>query len=251
MFKMVNNLSKKTLIPGILTICLFFMFGVFTLNATNNAPVEIEADVISYDSAKGKMQAEGNVKITQGNSIATAQKAEYDMNTADGYLSGGVNAVKDDSKIIANEVYLYDSSNRILAKGSVIVTRGENRVMGPIVDYYVSRGYVKVPSNARIENKDGIVTSDNLEAYLDDQKVTALGNVHVVSSVHELDAVADKANYFGLPKEQSKIIFTGNARVIQRGNTVTGHLLTVDLNDNSVKAEGDRPKVIFTPKSNG
>ncbi|MDL2281300.1 organic solvent tolerance protein OstA [Selenomonadales bacterium OttesenSCG-928-I06] len=248
---MVNNLPKKVIVPGVLAVFLFFIFGVFTLNIANNAPVEIEADVISYDSAKGTMQAEGNVKITQGNSVATAQKAEYDMNTAKGYLSGGVNAVRDDSTIIANEVYSYDSNNRILAKGSVVVTRGENRVIGPIVDYYVSRGYVKVPSNARLENKDGIVTSDMLEAYLDEQKITALGNVRVISSVHELDAIADKADYFGLPKEESEIIFTGNARVTQRGNTVTGHLLTVDLNDNSVKAEGDRPKVIFTPKSKG
>jgi lipopolysaccharide export system protein LptA len=246
--KIKSARSKKILVLGILAVFLFSIVGVFTFNSANS-PVEIEADVISYDSAKGVVQAEGSVKITQGSSVATAQKAEYNIDTAEGYLSGGVNAVRDDSTIIANEVYSYDSNNRILAKGSVVVTRGENSIFGPVVDYYVSRGYVRVSSGARFENKDSYLTANAMEAYLDEQKIIALGNVHVVSFVHELDAVADKADYFGLPKEQSKIILIGNAKVIQKGNTVAGHLLTVNLNDNSVKAEGDRPKAIFTPQA--
>ncbi|BBB91579.1 MAG TPA: LptA/OstA family protein [Methylomusa anaerophila] len=212
-----------------------------------NSPVEMVADTIEYDSVNGIMTAAGNVTITQEKSIITGTRAEYNVKTKEGYITGGVKAVKDDATLIAAEVRSYDSNTRLVAAGDAVLTKGENRVYGPQVDYYIDRQYAIVPSNARLETTDGIMTTDKLEAYLNEDRAVGTGHVHIVSEARQLDATADEAVYYGQPKGDSKIVLSGNARAIQEGNTLTGKTVTIRLDNKVVDAQG-RSRLVVTPK---
>ncbi len=213
--------------------------------AVGNEPIDLVADTIEYDSVRGVMIATGNVKLVQGKSMMTGAQAEYNVKTQETYIHGGVKVVKEDAVLVAQEVRGYDN-NHLIAAGEPVLTKGENRLAGPKIDYYADKGYALVEGWARMDTVDGVITGNRLEAFTQEERVVIDGNVHVVSETRKLDAVSDHAVYYG-KKGEGRAVLTGNARAIQDGNTLTGNSLTIYMDDKAMDAQG-RSKLVVIPK---
>lgn len=211
-------------------------------------PVELVADTIDYDSKQGVINATGTVRITQGQAIITGAKAEYNTNSQEGRITGGVKAVNQDATLTAAEVQTYKNNTYLVAIGDAVLTKGENRLTGPRVEYTADTQYALVPQNGKIEMPDGTMIADKIEAFLPENSATGTGSVHIVSPVRNLDATANTATYYGDPKGQSKVILNGNARAIQDGNVLTGETLTLRLDEKAMDSQGGRSKLVITPK---
>ncbi|MDR1702988.1 MAG: organic solvent tolerance protein OstA [Sporomusaceae bacterium] len=212
------------------------------------APVQLEADTITYSNKDGLVEATGNVKITQNDSVITAGWVEYNTNTSEGRMRGGVRAVMADASLTADEVRSVGGNEQIFAVGNVVLIKGENTLTGDEIEYHPAAEYVLVPAPARIETKDAVMTANRLEAFLREERAVGTGNVHIVSAARNLDATANQATYYGLPQEAAKVILTGNVRVVEGVNILTGENLTVALNEKEIEANGGRPRLVFTPQ---
>jgi lipopolysaccharide export system protein LptA len=209
-------------------------------------PVELSADSIEYDSAQGILTAAGNVKMVQDNAVMTGNHAWYNAKTKEGVVSGNVKAVKGDATLVAEEVHSYDNTH-LVATGHPVLTKGEDKLIGPQVDYYTDRQYANVSGGAELTTADGVITAQQIESYFAENKAVAKGNVHINSAPRHLDATADQAVYYG-QKGQGKAVLTGNARAVQDGNVLTGNTLTIYLDNKQLDASG-RCKLVVVPKS--
>ena len=214
--------------------------------AKGNSPVEIVADTIEYDSAKGLIIAQGSVVITRNTGVMTGARVEYNEKTRDSHMTGGVKAVDGDMTLTAAEVRSRNDTDMV-ATGDVVLVKGTSTLTGPVVEYYSERQYARVPRDGRVETADGTMTADLIEAFLDRESAVGVGHVHVVSPPRQLDATADEGVYYGQPKGQSKVILTGHARALQEGNLLTGETMTIRLDDKAMDSQG-RSRLVVIPK---
>ena len=212
----------------------------------SNGPIEIVADTIEYNSVQGLITATGSVVITRNTGVMTAAKAVYNEKTKDSHLTGGVKAVDGDATLTSAELRSHND-NHLIAIGDVVLTKGQSKLTGPVVEYFSERQYAKVPNDGRIETPDGVMTADFIEAFLDKESAVGVGHVHVVSPARQLDATSDEGVYFGQPKGQSKVVLTGNARALQEGNLLTGETMTIRLDEKAMDSQG-RSRLVVTPK---
>jgi len=230
-----------------MTLALVLSFGIVSYGyAASNKPVELAADTIEYDSVKGIMVAQGNVRMVQENTIMTGTNAEYNSNTKEAHVYGGVRVVKDDATLSAEEVNSYDNVHMI-ASGDPVLTKGESKLTGPKIDYYSDRQYALVTEWANLHTPDGNMTANQIEAFFNEDRAVAQGNVHIVSEARNMDATSDQAVYYGSKEQQGKTVLTGNARAVQDGNVLTGNTLTLYLDNKVIDVQG-RSKLVITPQ---
>ena len=125
--------------------------------------------------------------------------------------------------------------DHMIASGSVVATKADKTLTGPVVEYFADRQYMIVPSSAKVVMKDGVFTSDKMEAYLNEDHLIGTGNVHIVSAPRNLEAFGDQADYYG--KEDGKVILTGNAVATQDNNTLKSNRLTLYLADGQAEVK--------------
>jgi lipopolysaccharide export system protein LptA len=230
-----------------ITLGLVLSLSVISYSyAASNKPVELAADTIEYDSVKGVMVAQGNVRMVQENAVMTGTNAEYNSKTKEAHVYGGVKVVQEDATLLAQEVKSYDN-NHLVAIGSPILTKGSSRLDGPQNDYYSDRQYAVVNGWARLETEDSTLTANQIESFFSEDRAVAQGNVHIVSDARKLDAVSDHAVYYGSKEQQGKTILTGNARAVQDGNVLTGNTLTLYMDNKVIDVQG-RSKLVITPQ---
>lgn len=235
----------KKIYKGLFITLLVSFAMMTTIFAAQNKPVELSADTIEYDSVKGVMVAQGNVRMTQDGAVMTGAAAEYNSKSKEAYIYGGVRVVKEDAILVANEVRSYDNTH-IVAQGQPVLTKGDNVLVGPKIDYYTDKEYAIVPGGAKLTTTDGVITANQIEAFMKEERAVAEGNVHIVSDTRKLDAVSDHAVYYG-KKGDGKAILTGNARAVQDGNVLTGNVLTIYMDEKAMDSQG-RSKLVVTPK---
>lgn len=247
---MRNNCWRNIVAAGLVVaaVSLGGLYAAAEPASQPKTPVELVADTIDYDAKQGIINANGSVRITQGDAVITGAKAEYNTKSQEGRVTGGVQAVNKDATLTAAEVQTYQNNNYLIALGEAVLTKGENRLTGPKVEYFADKQYAIVPQNGKIEMPDGTMTADKIEAFLQENSATGTGSVHVVSPARNLDATSDLATYYGEPKGQSKVILSGNARAIQDGNVLTGETLTLRLDEKAMDSQGGRSKLVITPK---
>ncbi len=233
----------------IVHITLGFVLSLSVISysyAASNKPVELSADTIEYDSVKGVMTAQGNVRMVQENAVMTGTNAEYNSKTKEAHVYGGVKVVQEDATLLAEEVKSYDN-NHLVAIGNPILTKGSSRLDGPQIDYYSDKQYAIVNGWARLQTEDSILTANQIESFFGEDRAVAQGDVHIVSDVRKLDAVADHAVYYGSKEQQGKTVLTGNARAVQEGNVLTGNTLTLFMDNKVIDVQG-RSKLVITPQ---
>lgn len=237
---MMSNLVKMSL-------ALVLSFGVVSYGyAASNQPIELAADSIEYDSVKGIMTAQGNVRMVQENTVMTGSNAEYNSKSKEAHVTGGVHVVKDDATLSAEEVTSYDNVHMI-ATGYPVLTKGDSRLAGPKIDYYSDKQYALITEWASLHTSDANMTANQIEAFFNEDRAVAEGNVHIVSETRNMDATSDHAVYYGGKEQQGKTVLTGNARAVQDGNVLTGNILTLYLDNKLIDVQG-RSKLVITPQ---
>lgn len=239
----------KQVISGLAVVAVLSLFGAGArIEATQQQPVEMDADTIEYNSTSGLMQAEGGVRFVQGEAVLTGQSAQYNTKTKEGYVTGGVKAVKDTATLTAPEVRSYGDNHLVASGGDVVLTKDDSRLEGDLVDYYTDKDYAVVPNGGVVTMPDGTMKADYLEAFLKENRAVGKGNVHIISEARKLDATSDQAVYYGNKDgKDGKAVLTGNARAVQDGNVLTGSTLTITLDDKAMTASG-RPRLVVTPQ---
>ncbi|WP_300671163.1 LPS assembly protein LptD [Desulfoluna sp.] len=129
---------------GLLLLCLLSLFpavAIAALPTPGSAPVNITADSLAHDSAKGVYIAEGNVVITDGAVTLHADHVTYHLEQGTAEATGHVNLLSEDEEISADSVsYTMDSQEGTITNGTVFIKsrnlwirgetlekRGENR----------------------------------------------------------------------------------------------------------------------------
>ena len=229
--------------------------GCFMLLATGlqaapekeSVPTQLDGDVITYVSKTGVMTAQGGVRMTQGAAVLTGDVGEYNTKTKEAVVTGNVKVVKDGSTLTAAEVRSYDEMKRLVAAGNALLVHKDGTAAGPRMEYLPDQQYAKITGGSRLTNKDAVVTSSVAEAFFQEDRATADGNVHIVSETRKLDAVSDHAIYYGINGKNGKADLIGNVRAVQDGNILTGNHVIIYLDDSAVDADG-RSKLVIKPK---
>ncbi len=222
----------------------------------NKIPSEVNADNVSYDMNTGVINASGNVLLKYGSDRATGERASYNTNTQEAYLSGGVIVTREDLKITCENLY-NDAYGHMQATGNVHGVQkiapsaqypnGDTRTFtGEHVDYYPNdKKHIFIPTGGLITGNDGNFSADQMEAWLDDEYYTGTGNVHIVNPPRELEAGGDRVDYYA--KNNGRAVLTGNAWAIQKNNTLRGNSLTVYLADERKTPAVENPAPAATP----
>lgn len=236
---------KHKIIPVVVAL-LLSCTAVTQLEAAQNKPIELAADAIEYDSVNGLMKAKGSIRMVQESAVMTGNNAEYNTKTKEAHVSGGVQVVKDDSTLSAEDVRSYENTH-LVATGDPVLTKGESKLIGPKIDYYSDKQYAIVVGGATLTMPDNVMTANQIESYFAEDRAVADGNVHIVSPPRKLDAVSDHAVYYGSKDKQGKTVLTGNVRSVQEGNVLTGNTMTIYLDNKVIDVEG-RSKLVIIPQ---
>jgi len=236
----------KHIVTGIALVLVLSFSTATHLQAAQNSPVEMSADMIEYDSVQGIMKAQGNVRIVQNNAVLTGNTADYNSKSQEAYMTGGVQVVREDATLLAAEIRSYGNTH-IVATGDPVLTKGANKLTGPTIDYYADKQYASVTGWAKLTMSDSVMTANQIESYFSEERAVAQGQVHIVSDVRQLDATADQAVYYGGKGQQGKTVLTGNARAVQEGNVLSGNIMTLYLDNKAIDVEG-RSKLVITPQ---
>ena len=242
----MNKPMKRTVKLAAL-LCLLLLAPTLQAAPEPAKTTQLDGDVITYISKTGVMTAKGGVKLTQGNAVMTGDSGEYNTKTKEALMTGNVKAVKDGSTLTAAEVRSYDDMKRLVATGDALLVHKDGTAAGPRMEYLPERQYANITGGARLTNKDAVLTSKVAEAFFQEDRATADGNVHIVSEARKLDAVSDHAVYYGINGKNGKADLIGNVRVIQDGNVLTGNHVVMYLDDSAMDTEG-RSKLVIQPK---
>ncbi len=242
----MNKPMKRTVKLAAL-LCLLLLAPTLQAAPEPAQKTQLDGDVITYTSKTGVMTAKGGVKLTQGNAVMTGDSGEYNTKTKEALMTGNVKAVKDGSTLTAAEVRSYDDMKRLVATGDALLVHKVGTAAGPRMEYLPERQYANITGGARLTNKDAVLTSKVAEAFFQEDRATADGNVHIVSEARKLDAVSDHAVYYGINGKNGKADLTGNVRVLQDGNVLTGNHVIMYLDDSAMDTEG-RSKLVIQPK---
>ncbi len=202
-----------------------------------DAPVDMKADSIEYDSKKGVLKADGNVVIVQGTARVKGAHAVYDKNKNEGIVSGGVVMHQDGATLKANQVSI-ENETVFTATGNVDLTKENNRLTGPRLVYYTDKEVAVADGNATLVTPDGTLAAPRIEAMMPKNEAVATGGVQINSPVHNLTATSNEAFYYGEKTGQNKIVLKGNAHAVQDGNHLKGNQLTILLDGNELRSQG-------------
>lgn len=230
-------------------MAMVLMTAMASVDAVN-APVELKADSIEYDSKQGVMKASGNVLITQDGAELTGANAVYNMKTKAGKVIGNVVMTKEGARLNANQVDIAEG-NVFTATGNVDLTKDDKRLTGPRVIYYSEKEQAVADGGAKLWTADGTLNAPRIEAAMQKEEAVATGGVVIDSAERNMTATSDTAYYYGSSQSgQGKIILRGNAQATQDGNVLTGNELTILLDDNEVQSSGQSHLVIENTSSN-
>lgn len=229
-----------------LMVVALLAFGWTSVLAATQ-PVEVKADTIEYDSVNKVITAQGNVTMTQQNTVMTGRQAVYNSTTKQSIIIGDVRIVQNETTLTADKVQSNDQNHFIATGQHVVLLKGQDRLTGSQIDYYTNRNYALASGPARLEMPEAVMTAAQVEAFFDTNQAIASGSVHIISDSRSLDAVADKATYFGGSKQPAKLVLNGNVRAEQNGSILTGNTLTIFLDDKALDAQG-RARLVVKPE---
>lgn len=237
-----------------------FLTGCVTCAAlaANLAPVQaanpatsIKADVIEYNAKSGNTIATGNVIINQEGSITRASAGEYNTKTQAGRLTGGVDGMKDNARVVCDTLIMHEGGEHLTAVGSAMIKKEDKTLRSEQVEYYKDREFMETAGGyGQLTMGDGSTLDAGYINY--DMRVgfaTAENDVHIVSEVRKLDATADKVTYD--TKEDGIINLIGNAKATQDGNSIAGERLKI-TNTNSATSQVSEAtgqvRMVYIPK---
>ncbi len=246
-----------------IAVIALFTFSIFSnIGIAADGPIELTADAIEYDAKTDTAIATGGVTVTRDGGVLKGNEANYNFKTKDLSVTGNVTANKDDMNL-KSDTLLSNASQEIIAKGNVVVVKGDSTLNTPELHYNQASGDVSMPvggdadgpqaairgdvlngnmvtnqynavGNVYLNSKEKDVQSTSDEATYtangDDFYFTADGNVNIKSASRNITTYSDHATYNSV--EDGKLVLTGNAVATQNNNIVRGNVLTVYMGDN-------------------
>ncbi|MEI6285640.1 MAG: LptA/OstA family protein [Bacillota bacterium] len=236
-------LRNKLLVAFLIAFALCGIAIAADLPATSNEPVEITADTMTFNTKTNVATADGRVKMIQGAAEITGQHVEYNNLTADGLITGGVTAKRDDATLTCSQVQIV-RQDHVIATGNVVAIRQGYRFNSERLEFFVKAERVFAPIASVITTKDGTLHSGQLEYFLKTQTGKANNGVKINSPARQITATAQTATYQG--GENATVVLSGNAHAVQNGNTLDGDELKYYMAENSFVADG-KTKVVYYP----
>jgi len=100
-----------------------------------NAPVNIDADNLSYDEEKGIALAEGNVEITLGPRKMRADRISYNFQTGEADLTGKVRYKDADEQFSFDRITLdLNTETGVLYNGIILINTNDYRIAGEKIE---------------------------------------------------------------------------------------------------------------------
>lgn len=138
-------------------------------------------------------------------------------------------------------MYLYEDKTTRGVGGVYIHDEAEKRTMkGDDIMYNPETGFGKIQGNGYLESVDGIIEAPLIEGNMKQVKIEATGGVYLSSTMHQMNGYGDKAVYTRSGQEgiDGKLILTGNAHVVQNGNSFDGPELIMRDAEKIVETSG-------------
>ncbi|HHV62476.1 MAG TPA: LPS export ABC transporter periplasmic protein LptC [Firmicutes bacterium] len=207
--------------------------------------VQIRADKSGdYDLEKDVLILEGNVIITQGETVIRADRVEIDMNKKVAKVTTGVNLTQPDLVLTGKVFTAYLNDKRVIVEGDVVLQKDEEQAsakqgpekpgdsgkMGAMAAGAAGtgtggKGEAARGESARVESKGEVSSKkkdritlrcDRLEYWTEKKESTATGNIAVTKG--ETRAWGDKAVY----REKDKLFILSGRKVrVERGKGET------------------------------
>ncbi|MGH2405848.1 MAG: LptA/OstA family protein [bacterium] len=229
------------------------------------APISITADVMDVDAQNGVVTATGRVRITDGRTTGTGGRATLYQAQRRVVLREGAKVTGPQGTLQAAEVavvYTTSAITRVTARGaaslqgragrlsapSIVVTPADETLVadgdvtfstadvqatGRRLTYRWAQGIAILEGDARVQNREGFVSGDRIEAREQDQRATVTGSVW--GRFRDIEVRSRTAEVFGTEK---KAIFVGDVQVVQPGRQMTTEKVTVWYGTRRVVAEG-------------
>jgi len=110
----------------------------------SDRPFNINADSMEYDNRQGRAAFEGNVVARQGDIVIFADKMQaHRYSDQDGFkqvsATGNVKVVQGDMVATGQEIVFYDDKQMIVATGSPRVWQGDNVIQGKKIHLYLKQ----------------------------------------------------------------------------------------------------------------
>ena len=211
----------------------------------------VEADMLtayyrataSGDTEIYRIDADGNVRITTENEVATAEKAVYDVTNGVLVLTGeGIRLDTQQDRIVANDSLEYYADRRLaVARGDAVAVRENRRVRADVL-----MGHFPAATSAA----DAGTATGGLE------RIEAVGNV-VITTDGDI-ARADEGDY---DVNAGFATLRGRVKITRGDDQINGEFAEIDLNTGVSRLVGDpsattagepgRVKALIMPASRG
>lgn len=191
------------------------------------AELTITADSLVYNGDSDVAQATGNVVITRDGATLTGATGEYSFADGTATLTGGIHYTKDDTTLTAASLTAY-ADESLLASGNVQAQAGDRVLTGDTVHYDPAAAHGTVTGSAYVSMPGTELWAREIDAYLEEIRLIGTGGIHLVNSEHGLNATSDSVVYTQTPGgDDGHAVLSGNARVNQNGNELTGPQLDI------------------------
>ncbi|MDR7419915.1 MAG: LptA/OstA family protein [Armatimonadota bacterium] len=228
--------------------------------------LEISADEMAVDASARTARAAGRVRISDGQTVATADRATLYHREGRGVLSGNARVVGSQGDLEAEQItilYTTTTITRITARGSAsldtegVVTSAQVITLDPATStmraergvtaftkpdvvatgarltYQRAQGRIVLEGAARVQNRDGFLAADRIEGLRRWDRVTATDNVH--GRFRDIEVRSRAAEIFNADK---RAVFTGDVTLTQPGRRLVTERVTVWYEAGRVVAEG-------------
>ncbi len=151
---------------------------------------------------------------------------------------GGSGKTRGPLAISSDRLETDDNTGVVTFIGAVVARQGEMTITCDQMKVF----YTQTPNNREpdeAETSSSPISGSNRQI----ERVECYGNVKMVDGEHM--AVGDTGRYMALAFPRT-IILTGNARVWQGGNSVTGHQVTYDIDTGRSLVESERRERVRT-----
>jgi len=104
-------------------LCLFMLFPTLCLAAP-----DIKYNKQHFDPIRGIYYLEGNVSVTVGNRVISADKAQVEMYSIEVHAQGNIHLQQDDIDFYGDTVDVYGSQKTAEVKGNLNFTQGKTSI---------------------------------------------------------------------------------------------------------------------------
>ncbi len=236
----------------------------------------VTADELRADAAARVVSAAGRVRITDGVTTATAERATLYYGEGRGVLTGQARVVApqgvlegaeitvlytsaairhvvargkasmdvEGGLVTAVQVSVVPEADTISAQGEVVIfTPPDIIATGARLVYRRARGEAVLEGRARVQTRDGFVQCERIEAFDRWKRVKASGGVHAILRDMEIHSAGAEV-FLG----EQRAVFEGDVRLVQAGRHLSAEKLTVWYAAGRFVAEGQiRARIEATP----